>query len=287
MDRQGEGHRKASARRASDDFRAWTTEQGLMSCFKHRFPTQPRFTYQNGSTRTALDDIYISGRHTHQIQQSRIWLYSLHLSDHVGVPFVSIALGHVQHTPARLKNVRAFKVLPVKGASKDELHSFKTLLAGQLASGTVRLIDPLCGEPNADADIQNWLTSAIDNLYKCMYQAAKRTWGERSQTRRAIDRAVSIKRTTRCHDQLKAAVRRLQKQAGVDEDELRRESGGYQSNPAHVQSSMSGWTRDGSCGKELCGRGDNGDNVDEMKASACSERRGWQTAKLRNYCGLQ
>lgn len=70
-------------------------------------------------------------------------------------------------------------------------------------------------------DIRLWLESAIDNLSSCMYQAVQHVWGEVSQGRRAVDRAVSIKRTTRCHGQLEA-VRGRQKDPEVSMDQILR-----------------------------------------------------------------
>ncbi|GMF18243.1 unnamed protein product [Phytophthora fragariaefolia] len=64
-------------------------------------------------------------------------------------------------------------VLPVKGATKDELHKFASHLEKRIATRAVTLVDPLREDQVSNTKIDSWLDKAIDNLYKCMYQAAK------------------------------------------------------------------------------------------------------------------
>ncbi|KAL3673485.1 hypothetical protein V7S43_001195 [Phytophthora oleae] len=181
----------------------WTDEQEIVSAFKVRYPDTQRFTYQNGATKTALDDIYISSPHAHQVRLSGIWLYSLNTGDHVGTPFVTIALDRLQRTKTHLQGKKPIKVLAVKRPTPEGLLWFSSCIAEQLEAGSQRLLPPLPEGEESNDGIAAWLHNAILNLYDCMYQAAKPVWGESCQGLRAIDRAVSIKRTTRCHGQYK------------------------------------------------------------------------------------
>jgi hypothetical protein len=116
-----------------------------VSTFRHKHLDLPRFTYQNGTTRSALDDIYLTASHSNQIRQSGILLYSLNRSDHVGTPYVIIALDRGQRTRTRLQHVRTIKVLSIKGASSEQVQQFSSHLEEQLSAGVLGLIDPLSG----------------------------------------------------------------------------------------------------------------------------------------------
>ncbi|RHY78805.1 hypothetical protein DYB30_009318 [Aphanomyces astaci] len=49
----------------------------------------------------------------------------------------------------------------------------------------------------------NWLEGAVQDLHDILYTSAKLKWGETSQTRNALNRAVAIQRTNRCTAQLR------------------------------------------------------------------------------------
>ncbi|GMF37241.1 unnamed protein product [Phytophthora fragariaefolia] len=165
IDRQSDWGRGTAAQQSSDDFRDRTGEQSIVSCVQHRFPLMPRFTYQNGSTRTSLADIYISARHSHQIRRSGIWMYSINRSDHIGTPFVSIELDRAQRTRTHLQHAQVIKVLPVKGATTDELYQFASHVEKQIATRAVTLVDPLHEDQVSNTEIDLWLDKAIDNPY--------------------------------------------------------------------------------------------------------------------------
>ncbi|GMF57755.1 unnamed protein product [Phytophthora fragariaefolia] len=59
-----------------------------------------------------------------------------------------------------------------------------------LDSGTIRLMDDVNVDNRTDEQVQQWLESAIDNMYSCLYTSAKALWGEGNQSRRQIARAT-------------------------------------------------------------------------------------------------
>ncbi|OWZ14021.1 hypothetical protein PHMEG_00012562 [Phytophthora megakarya] len=185
--------RDAAARAASNGFKVWTQSMGIVSTFKHLHERVQRFTYENGSTKSALDDIYITSQNSHQIRESGIWLYSLNKGDHVGTSFVSIALNRIQRCRRTLWNVKTIKAINLKDTSKDMMSMFTVIMEDNLVSGKMALIDPI-DDGECDPNIvQQWLDAAIRNLYDCLYKTAKAIWGEKSQTQQSIDRAISIK----------------------------------------------------------------------------------------------
>ncbi|EGZ22983.1 hypothetical protein PHYSODRAFT_295568 [Phytophthora sojae] len=201
LDRQGPGAQAAGARRQSEYFKQWTEVNGLVSTFKQRHPRTPRFTYSNGGTYTALDNIYINSQHAHQVEQSGIWLYSVNRGDHVGTPFVSLALSQLQETRRHLKGVRSIRHVDTKKKTPEEMMEYTQTLSDMLATGKLSLMDSINVANSSEEAITTWLHESIENVYKCIYSAAKHLWGEKSQARKVIDRAVSKKRTARCHDQ--------------------------------------------------------------------------------------
>jgi exonuclease III len=190
-DRQTPGDRQSAARRESDRFREWAEDTNLVSTYKHRHPTTARFTYANGAVRTALDDIHVSAAYAGGVAQSGIWLYSLHHSDHVGTPFAILSLTPAQQTRRGLREVRAIRRIHTKSKTQEDMQLFALQVEHQLKNGNTQLIASLRGVPS-EADTNEWLERAVKNMTDCMYSAAKALWGETSQARREIDRAVSI-----------------------------------------------------------------------------------------------
>ncbi|OWZ23776.1 hypothetical protein PHMEG_0001271 [Phytophthora megakarya] len=171
LDRQGINERDRWTQRASVAFCDWTEEQEVISTFNLRHPTTQRFTYQNGAIKTALDDVYISAQHAHQVKRSGIWLYSLNTGDHVGTPFVSLALDRVQLANNILQGQNLIRVLAVRRPTPAELLLFSSSIEDELQIRPLRLPPPLPDE--SDGIISSWLHTAITHLYDCMYQAAK------------------------------------------------------------------------------------------------------------------
>lgn len=182
-DRNNTGQRDGASRGASDEFRAWTLSAGLTSTFKHRHPMIPRFTYQNGSTKSALDDIYISTRSSHQIKESGIWLYSLNKGDHVGTPFICIGLDRTQRCSRSLRHVQSIKVIDLKKRSPGDMCQYEASLKENLASRKMKLIESINGtDQNNHEIVQRWLESAIQNLYVCTTRP-KRCGAKRANVR--------------------------------------------------------------------------------------------------------
>jgi hypothetical protein len=133
----------------------------------------------------------VSAAYAGGVAQSGIWLYSLHHSDHVGTPFAILSLTPAQQTRRGLREVRAIRRIHTKSKTQEDMQLFALQVEHQLKNGNTQLIASLRGVPS-EADTNEWLERAVKNMTDCMYSAAKALWGETSQARREIDRAVSI-----------------------------------------------------------------------------------------------
>ncbi|RHY54582.1 hypothetical protein DYB38_007436 [Aphanomyces astaci] len=192
-------------------FQQWTQGIGLVSSFRHRHPNLQRHTYARNNTSVALDDIYISARTAHKVGASGIWLHTIHSSDHEGTPYMALDLCPGDHTPTRLTGVKPIRVVNTRNLAKADIASFGVHTSQLLSEGKLPQLTP-APPPNADTawspqEIGDWLDGAIRNLYDILYNSAKLKWGETSQTRKALNRAVAIQRTNRCTAQLRQLLR--------------------------------------------------------------------------------
>ncbi|RHZ42006.1 hypothetical protein DYB26_015331, partial [Aphanomyces astaci] len=192
-------------------FQQWTQGIGLVSSFRHRHPNLQRHTYARNNTSVALDDIYISARTAHKVGASGIWLHTIHSSDHEGTPYMALDLCPGDHTPTRLTGVKPIRVVNTRNLAKADIASFGVHTSQLLSEGKLPQLTP-APPPNAvtawsPQEIGDWLDGAIRNLYDILYNSAKLKWGETSQTRKALNRAVAIQRTNRCTAQLRQLLR--------------------------------------------------------------------------------
>ncbi|RHY41112.1 hypothetical protein DYB34_009165 [Aphanomyces astaci] len=192
-------------------FQQWTQGIGLVSSFRHRHPNLQRHTYARNNTAVALDDIYISARTAHKVGASGIWLHTIHSSDHEGTPYMALDLCPGDHTPTRLTGVKPIRVVNTRNLAKADIASFGVHTSQLLSEGKLPQLTP-APPPNAvtawsPQEIGDWLDGAIRNLYDILYNSAKLKWGETSQTRKALNRAVAIQRTNRCTAQLRQLLR--------------------------------------------------------------------------------
>ncbi|RHX97985.1 hypothetical protein DYB36_007076, partial [Aphanomyces astaci] len=192
-------------------FQQWTQRLGLISTFRHRHPTLQRHTYARNNTAVTLDDIYISARTAHKVGASGIWLHTINSSDHAGTPYMALDLCPGDHTPSRLTGVRPIRVVNTRTLAKAEIDSFGAHTSHLLLTGQLPQLTPAPPSTAATTwspqEIEDWLDSAISNLYDILYTSAKLKWGETSQTRKALNRAVAIQRTNRCTAQLRHLLR--------------------------------------------------------------------------------
>ncbi|RLO09813.1 hypothetical protein DYB28_010531, partial [Aphanomyces astaci] len=190
-------------------FQQWTQSIGLVSSFRHRHPNLQRHTYARNNTAVALDDIYISARTAHKVGASGIWLHTIHSSDHAGTPYMALDLATTPHHDLLGSNPSAL-------STPATLQRLTLLPSGYThPNSSARASYPNSPQhppPNAvtawsPQEIGDWLDGAIRNLYDILYNSAKLKWGETSQTRKALNRAVAIQRTNQCTAQLRQLLR--------------------------------------------------------------------------------
>ncbi|RQM21573.1 hypothetical protein B5M09_013019 [Aphanomyces astaci] len=184
---------------------------GLLSTFRYRHPNRQRHTYARNNTAVTLDDIYISARSAHKLSASGIWLHTIHSSDHAGTPFLALALCPGDHTPSRLSGVKPIRVVNTRYLTKGDISTFGDHTSQLLLEGR---LPPLITAPLPRAatmwspqETTDWLEGAVQNLYDILYTSAKLKWGETSQTKKALNRAVAIQRTNRSSAQLRRLLR--------------------------------------------------------------------------------
>ncbi|RQM29061.1 hypothetical protein B5M09_013633 [Aphanomyces astaci] len=115
------------------------------------------------------------------------------------------------HTPTRLTGVKPIRVVNTRNLAKADIASFGVHTSNLLREGQLPQLTP-APPPNAvtawsPQEIGDWLDGDIRNLYDILYNSAKLKWGETSQTRKALNRAVAIQRTNRCTAQLRQLLR--------------------------------------------------------------------------------
>ncbi|OWZ01201.1 hypothetical protein PHMEG_00027465 [Phytophthora megakarya] len=205
LDRRGVGvgERSSQAKEMSHRFETWTTTHGLVSSFKSHHRTTPRFTYERGGVKTALDDIYVSGEHESIIVSSGIWLHSLVSSDHVGTPFVVLRCERGTRIAATVHEITHIKVVSTRDKTSEEMTAFTIVTDKMLGEGKITLIEDIDPATTNEAEILDWLERAIVNMNECLYTSAKNLWGESNQSRRQLARSVSVKRSNRCTAQLR------------------------------------------------------------------------------------
>ncbi|RHY84389.1 hypothetical protein DYB35_007712 [Aphanomyces astaci] len=211
LDRSAPTPRSSSSADMGTAFQLWLERIGLSSTFRYRHPSLQRHTYTRNNTAVALDDIYITSRNAHKLEASGIWLNTIHSSDHAGTPFMTLTLCPGDHTPSRLSGVKPIRIVNTRHLTKDELSTFGTHTSDLLIAGQ---LPPLLPPPPPHAATTwtpqattEWLEGAVKNLYDILYTSAKLKWGETSQTRKALNRAVAIQRTNRCTAQLRHLLR--------------------------------------------------------------------------------
>ncbi|RHY29630.1 hypothetical protein DYB25_013428, partial [Aphanomyces astaci] len=175
---------------------------GLVTTFRHRHPNLERYTYARNNTAVALDDIYISARTAHKVGASGIWMHTIHSSDNAGTPYMAIDLFPGDHTPSRLTGVQPIRVVNTRNLAKVEINSFGAHTSKLLLEGQLPQLTPApptkAATTGSPQEIVDWLDEAVRNLYDILYTSAKLKWGETSQTRKALNRAVEIQRNNQC-----------------------------------------------------------------------------------------
>ncbi|KAF4044644.1 Endonuclease/Exonuclease/phosphatase family [Phytophthora infestans] len=219
LDRPGTTVRSASSQAVIRQFAAWTDSLGLVSTFRCRHPTTPRYTYSRQGTRSTLDDIYISGEHETAITASAMWINSVTTSDHAGVPMVVMRTDRGARIAFTLQHITPIKVVNTRQKTKEEMQEFTEHTRTMLHSGEICLIDDIEAATSTPEEILVWLEQAIDNLYSCLYLSARNLWGESNQSKRQLARAVCIKRSNRCTAQLRQA-RIVLDQADITIDDI-------------------------------------------------------------------
>ncbi|RQM28166.1 hypothetical protein B5M09_009693 [Aphanomyces astaci] len=183
---------------------------GLVTTFRHRHPNFERYTYARNNTTVALDDIYISARTAHKMGASGIWLHTIHSSDNAGTPYMAIDLFPGDHTPYRLTGVQPIRAV-TRNLAKVEINSFGAHTSKLLLEGQLPQLTPAPPTKAATTwspqEIVDWLDEAVRNLYDILYTSAKLKWGETSQTRKALNRAVEIQRNNQCTAHLRQLFR--------------------------------------------------------------------------------
>ncbi|ETV64450.1 hypothetical protein H257_18667 [Aphanomyces astaci] len=210
LDRSAPTPRSSSSTDMGTAFQHWLERIGLSSTFRYRHPSLQRHTYTLNNTAVALDDIYITSRTAHKLEASGIWLNTIHSSDHAGTPFMTLNLCPGDHTPSRLSGAN-----PSGSSTHDILQRTKSpRLAHTPLIYSSPANFPPCSRPPPHAATTwtpqattEWLEGAVQNLYDILYTSAKLKWGETSQTRKALNRAVVIQRTNRCTAQLRHLLR--------------------------------------------------------------------------------
>ncbi|ETV78304.1 hypothetical protein H257_07889 [Aphanomyces astaci] len=191
-------------------FQQWSQRMGLVTTFRHRHPNFERYTYARNNTTVALDDIYISARTAHKMGASGIWLHTIHSSDNAGTPYMAIDLFPGDHTPYRLTGVQPIRAV-TRNLAKVEINSFGAHTSKLLLEGQLPQLTPAPPTKAATTwspqEIVDWLDEAVRNLYDILYTSAKLKWGETSQTRKALNRAVEIQRNNQCTAHLRQLFR--------------------------------------------------------------------------------
>ncbi|RHZ02903.1 hypothetical protein DYB31_009065 [Aphanomyces astaci] len=184
---------------------------GLVTTFRHRHPNLERYTYARNNTAVALDDIYISARTAHKMGASGIWMHTIHSSDNAGTPYMAIDLFPGDHTPSRLTGVQPIRAVNTRNLAKVEINSFGAHTSKLLLEGQLPQLTPApptkAATTGSPQEIVDWLDEAVRNLYDILYTSAKLKWGETSQTRKALNRAVEIQRNNQCTTHLRQLFR--------------------------------------------------------------------------------
>ncbi|ETV64080.1 hypothetical protein H257_18982 [Aphanomyces astaci] len=159
-------------------FQQWTQRLGLISTFRHRHPTLQRHTYARNNTAVTLDDIYISARTAHKVGASGIWLHTINSSDHAGTPYMALDVCPGDHTPSRLTGVRPIRAVNTRTLAKAEIDSFGAHTSQLLMTGQLPQLTPAPPSTAATTwspqEIEDWLDSAISNLYDIFYAYMRR-----------------------------------------------------------------------------------------------------------------
>ncbi|ETV83337.1 hypothetical protein H257_04088 [Aphanomyces astaci] len=139
-------------------------------------------------------------------------LHTIHSSDHAGTPFLALALCPGDHTPTRLSSVKPIRVVNTRYLTKGDIstfgeHTSQLLLEDRLPPLITAPPPPHIATTWSPQETTDWLEGAVQNLYDILYTSAKLKWGETSQTKKALNRAVAIQRTNRSSAQLRRLLR--------------------------------------------------------------------------------
>ncbi|ETV74257.1 hypothetical protein H257_11191 [Aphanomyces astaci] len=113
---------------------------------------------------------------------------------------MDLALCPGDHTPSRLSCLKPIWVVKTRSLTKGDV-------SGRPPTPPDYGTPPYAATTWSPQDTTDWLEAAVQNLYDILYTSAKIKWGETSQTRKAVDRAVAIRCTNRCTAQLRHLLR--------------------------------------------------------------------------------